>query len=202
MKYGIIIGSHRVKSQSAKVAEFARQSLLKIDGSASFYTLDLSTKPLPLWDEGVWNGEASWQKVWGPISAELRSCDAFVVVSPEYNGMAPAALKNFFLLAGKDEMGHKPGLIVAVSSSRGGAYPVVELRTSSYKNCRLNWIPDHMIVRNAEQVLNGDASQSDDDTFTRDRLQYCLRLLQEYGKALRLVRESGVIDYVRHPNGL
>jgi NAD(P)H-dependent FMN reductase len=202
MKYGIIIGSHRIQSQSAKVAAYVQKSLAAMDPSVQFYTVDLSKKPLPLWDEGVWKGDLAWKKIWDPMAAELKACDAFVVMAPEYGGMVPAALKNFFLLAGRDELGHKPGLIVAVSSGRGGSYPVAELRMSSYKNSRLNWIPDHMIVRNAEQVLNGAETQSEDDTFTRDRLNYCLRVLGQYGKALATVRESGVIDYKNHPNGL
>ncbi len=202
MKFGLIIGSHRLNSQSAKVASCVREMLNTIDGSSQFYVLDLATKPLPLWDEGVWNGDESWKKIWDPIANELRACDAFVVFAPEYSGMVPAALKNFFLLASKDEVGHKPGLIVAVSSGRGGSYPVSELRMSSYKNTRINWIPDHMIVRNAEQVLNGSTSVSEEDSFTRSRLGYCLRVLREYGTALRQVRESGVLDYKNHPNGL
>jgi NAD(P)H-dependent FMN reductase len=202
MKFGIIIGSHRSKSQSAKVAGYITKSLALIDSSAGFYTLDLSTNPLPLWDEGVWNGDASWTKIWGPIASELQSCAAFVVIAPEYHGMVPAALKNFFLLAGKTELGHKPGLIVSVSAGLGGSYPIVELRTSSYKNSRINWIPDHMIVRTAEKVLNAGASQSEEDTFTRGRLDYCLKVLHQYGKALAMVRESGIIDFINHPNGL
>jgi NAD(P)H-dependent FMN reductase len=202
MKFGIIIGSHRANSQSAKVATYAENALKLIDTSALIYTLDLFKEPLPLWDEGVWNGAPEWKKRWDPIAKELRACEALVVISPEYHGMVPAALKNFFLLAGKDEIGHKPGLIVAVSSGRGGGYPVAELRMSSYKNSRLNWIPDHMIVRDAEHVLNGAASESESDTFTRSRLDYCLRILHQYGKALKLVRESGVIDYKNHANGL
>jgi len=202
MKLGIIIGSHRENSQSAKVAAFAKTALTQIDSSVKFFTIDLSEKKIPLWDEGVWSGDASWKKLWEPISSELKSCDGFVVVAPEYHGMAPAGLKNFFLLATKEELGHKPGLIVSVSSGKGGSYPVVELRLSSYKNSRLNWIPDHMIVRNVENVLNGLNSSSEEDDFTRNRFVYCLKLLLEYSRALQLVRGSGVIDFKNHPNGM
>ena len=170
MKVGLIIGSHRKASQSAKVATYIQSSMKKADPSLSFFVLDLAANPLPFWDEGVWSGDPKWQKIWSPISSELKDCSAFVAIAPEYHGMTPAALKNFFLLATKDEIGHKPGLIVGVSSGRGGSYPVVELRTSSYKNSRINWIPDHMIVRNAEQVLNADVAASEDDRLTRERL--------------------------------
>lgn len=202
MKIGIIVGSQRVKSQSRKVAGVAQSLLADLDKSAQFFTLDLAEKPLPFWDEGVWSGDAGWKKIWGPISEELKSCDGFVVIAPEYHGMAPAALKNFFLLAGKEEIGHKPGLIVAVSAARGGSYPVAELRISSYKNSRLVWLPDHVIVRNAETVLNAGQATGEEDQFTRGRLQYCLKLLVEYSKALGQVRGSGVVDFKNHPNGM
>ena len=82
--------------------------------------------------------------------------DELVVMSPEWSGMVPAGLKNFFLLCGADHLAHKPGLIVGVSASLGGSYPIAELRTSSYKNTRLCYIPDHVIVRNVGQMLKAD----------------------------------------------
>lgn len=202
MKIGIIVGSHRIKSQSAKVAEASKSFLTAMAKDIDVFTLDLAANPLPFWDEGVWSGDAQWKKIWEPMSTELKTCDGFIVVSPEYHGMVPAALKNFFLVAGKDELAHKPGLIVAVSSARGGSYPVAELRQSSYKNSRITWMPDHVIVRNAETVLNGDKASGEDDTFVRERLRYCLRLLIEYSRALVLVRSSGVVDFKNHPNGM
>ncbi len=45
-------------------------------------------------------------------------------------------------------------LIVAVSSGAGGAYPVAELRMSSYKNSRICYIPEQIIIRDVENVLN------------------------------------------------
>jgi NAD(P)H-dependent FMN reductase len=202
MKLGLIIGSHRPQSQSAKVADRAIEFLREIHPETQIFRLELAKAGIPMWDEGVWDGDLEWKKIWDPIAAQLQSCDGFVVVSPEYSGMVPAALKNFFLLAGKEEVGHKPGLIVAVSSGRGGAYPVVELRMSSYKNTRINWIPEHMIVRNCENVLNHREGHSEDDKFARVRLTYCLKVLCEYAKALKQVRSSGVLDYTNHPNGL
>ena len=118
--------------------------------------LSLADNPLPLWDEGAWGDDPRWTKLWSPIAAELDHSDGFVIVSPEWSGMVPAGLKNFFLLCGSELMAHKPGLIVTVSASLGGSYPVVELRTSSYKNTRLCYLPDHVIVRNVGRMLHGD----------------------------------------------
>lgn len=202
MKIGIIVGSHKKVSNSAKVGRYAAEAIKRLIPGATTWTYDLGTNPLPMWDESVWAGAPQWKSIWDPISSELKASDAFVVISPEYSGMVPPALKNFFLLCGPADIGHKPGLIVAVSSGRGGSYPVAELRESSYKNTRINWIPDHMIVREADHVMNDPTPSTETDKITRANLDYALRLLGEYSKALRMVRASGVIDHKAHPNGM
>lgn len=200
MKVAIIAGSHRENSQSARVAAFLKSAVEREGHSAWVYSL--SQNPLPLWDEGVWSGEESWKTHWQPVALQLQESDALVVVSPEWSGMVPPGLKNFLLLCSTKEVGHKPALIVSISSGIGGSYPVAELRVSSYKNNRLVYIPDHVIVRNVEEMLLGETPAHDRDEATRNRLGYGVRLLLEYGKALKGIRESGVIDHKSYPFGM
>lgn len=203
MKITIISGSHREQAQSLKVARHIRSTL--DDGMVGETALlSLADNPLPLWDMGVWEGEEKWNRLLDPIRAELASSDAFVVVTPEWHGQVPAGLKNFFLLFGQNELGHKPAMIVAVSSADGGAYPVAELRMSSYKNSRLCYIPEHVIVRNVEQVLNDDAGQNnpDADSYFRSRIRWALGILREYAVALRQVRDSGATVTEQFKNGM
>lgn len=202
MKIGIIVGSHRKTSNSAKVGRYVSDAIKRLVPASSTWIFDLGGNPLPLWDESIWAGDQEWKKRWEPISKELRSCDSFVVISPEYSGMVPAGLKNFFLLCNTQDIGHKPGLIVGVSSGRGGSYPVAELRMSSYKNTHINWIPEHVIVRDADKVLNDPVATQESDTLTRGRLDYGIKILAEYSKALRSVRSSGVIDDQTFPFGM
>lgn len=201
MKLSIIAGSHRHEAESARVARFIETSL-NTWGTAETYLLSLSDNPLPLWDECVWSDDPKWHELWSPISSELAGSDGFVVVSPEWSGMVPAGLKNFFLLCGSEVLAHKPGLIVTVSASLGGAYPVTELRSSSYKNTRLCYIPDHVIVRNVGHMLHGDQPADALDATVRARLAYSLRLLIEYAQALRRIRAAGVIDLKSFPYGM
>jgi NAD(P)H-dependent FMN reductase len=201
MKISIIAGSHRHQSESARVAQYAERVLRRI-GAERTYILSLSDNPLPLWDEGAWGSDPKWTALWSPIAAELKDSDGFVVVSPEWSGMAPAGLKNFFLLCRPDVLAHKPGLIVTVSASLGGSYPVVELRTSSYKNTRICYLPDHVIVRNVGRMLHGDQPADEHDIALRGRIEYSLRLLLKYAEALRLVRASGVVDLKSFPYGM
>ncbi len=201
MGLAVIAGSHREEAESLRVARYVVNQLKSL-GVDDLYLLPLANNPLPLWDEGVWENAPNWQQVWQPVAAELRRAEGFVIVSPEWSGMVPSGLKNFFLLCSKDLLAHKPALIITVSASLGGAYPVAELRMSSYKNTRICYIPDHMIIRNVGRMLHGETPADEEDAAVRARLRYCLRVLLEYVKALRLVRESGVIDLETYPYGL
>lgn len=194
MNIMVISGSHREHSQSEKVARYIAQSLLDNQQATATDVFALAGNPLPLWDEGIWAGEAKWQALLNPLSEKLAASDGFVIVSPEWHGQVPAGLKNFFLLWGAGELAHKPALIVTVSSSDGGAYPVAELRMSSYKNNRLCYIPEHIIVRNVESVLNADAGKNNPeaDRYFRERIVYAGGILCAYAAALTGVRESGV----------
>ena len=199
MKVAIIIGSHRAESQSSKVGHYIAEELKK--SASETYVFDLRKNPLPLWDESIWAGDENWKSLWGPVSTELTNCDAAVIISPEWGGMVPAGLKNFFLLLGK-EMAHKPALIVGVSSSRGGSYPVSELRQSSFKNTFICYIPDHVIVRDVEKVLNPGPSSGADDEFIRSKIAYSLQILTLYSQGLSIVRESGKLDFKSFPFGM
>ena len=120
------------------------------------------------------------------------------------HGQVPAGLKNLFLLVNRFDVGHKPALITAVSSGDGGAYPVAELRMSSYKNNRICYIPEQIIVRNVERVLNEDSQQNnpDADSYFRDRIAWTLGILRQYCIALKQVRDSGATGTDVYNNGM
>ena len=203
MKITVICGSHREQAQSLKVAKHIQHTL---DAGICEETalVSLTNNPLPLWDEGVWEDDPKWPPLLDPIRADLVSSDGFVVVSPEWHGQVPAGLKNFFLLFGKNEVGHKPAMIVTVSAGDGGAYPVAELRMSSYKNSRLCYIPEHVIVRHVEQVLNGNDKDNNErsDSYYRARINWALHILKAYATGLRHVRDSGVTETDKFGNGM
>ncbi len=203
MKITIISGSHRENSQSYKVAKHI-QKTLENGICDKTWLLDLAGNPLPLWDQGVWEGEQKWIDLLTPIKEQLASSDAFVVIAPEYHGQVPAGLKNFFLLFSKNELGHKPAQIIGVSSADGGSYPVAELRMSSYKNNRICYIPDHLILRNIESILNDKAEDNNEsaDSYFCERIEWTLNILKEYAVALKNVRDSGVTETDKFNNGM
>ncbi|MEM1189058.1 MAG: NAD(P)H-dependent oxidoreductase [Pseudomonadota bacterium] len=206
MKIGVICGSHRNESQSEKVGRYAAGQLTDSGAADEVFLFSLAGNPLPFWDEGMWTGDPKWADALGELRQELATCDGFVVVSPEWHGMVPAGLKNFFLLlAGTGELAHKAALIITVASGAGGgAYPVAELRMSSYKNSRICYLPEHLIVRSAGKVFNAEASENDAEPhdYLHARLLYCLRLLREYAEALGAVRASGKASLEIYKNGM
>ena len=144
-----------------------------------------------------------WQQRLAPLSASLAASDGFVVISPEWHGMVPSGLKNFFLMWGQGELAHKPALIVAVSAGDGGAYPVAELRMSSYKNNRICYIPEQVIVRHVERVLNEEGENDPrSDPYLRERILFALRILHVYALALRQVRDGGATNHPKFKNGM
>lgn len=203
MKIGIIIGSHRSESQSSKVGAYIEKQLHKLySNTASFYTLDLENNPLPLWSEDKWKPQSDMQKLWKPYSDELKSCDGFIIISPEWGGMVPSGLKNFFLLCDGQELAHKPALIVSVSAGINGAYPISELRMSSYKNNYISYLPSHIIVRNVNDVLNEEEAVNDRDSSIRERIWYELSIFTHYVKAYKKIREEAEFDFNKYPFGM
>ncbi|WP_372874195.1 NADPH-dependent FMN reductase [Pseudomonas sp.] len=186
LKLVLLAGSSQPSSQSAKVAAYLRRRLLELGhcAAADLGLIDLGTSPLPLWPAEDPGG------AWADCAALLREADGLVLVSPEWHGMASPALKNFFVYAGRRELGHKPGLLVGVSAGQGGAYPLSELRASSYKNCRLCYLPEQLIVRQVETVLNGELPADEDDARIRARADWALGVLVQYARAMRLLRTT------------
>ena len=177
MKITIVSGSHRTDSQSEKVGRYVVNALADLGHEGQL--LSLANNPLPLWEEAIFAGDEAWQARLAPMAAQLNDSDGFVIIAPEWHGQIPSGLKNFLMMWNRGELAHKPALIMAVSSSDGGAYPVAELRMSSYKNNRLCYIPEHIIVRKVESVLNDDPGQNDvsADEYFRNRISWTLELL-------------------------
>ena len=202
MQIAIIVGSHRKDSQSAKVARFLASQLISL-GDHRCWICDLGKDPLPLWDEEIGSDAPQWSGL-KALAEKIDSADAFIMIAPEWHGMVPAALKNFFLVCGGASFAHKPALPVGVSVGPGGTYPINELRTSSYKNNRLCYLPEHLIVRNCMVVMNEDVSENDEGehSYISERSLYCMRQLIAYADALARVRESGAADLTPYPNGM
>ena len=188
MKISIISGSHRKNSQSKKISKLFSNYLLNIKPNSNIFSLDLADEILPFWSPEKKNGKGIWGETWNSISDNLKNSDGFILVVPEYGGMATPAAKNIFLLCGNGEFAHKPGLIVSVSSGNGGAYPIAELRMSSYKNTHIMWIPENIIIRNVEEFNPGSHGKKIPE-WLDDRIDYVLKLFLAYSLNMQPLRK-------------
>lgn len=204
MKISIISGSHRNPSQSEKIARYIETLFKNEFHDVDPFLYSLADNPLPLWDQSVWESDDKWIERLAPLKEQFSASDAFVFITPEWHGQVPAGLKNLFLLFSRFEFGHKPAFIISVSSGNGGAYPISELRMSSYKNNRLCYIPEQLIIREVEKVFNQQAEDNDEksDTYYKERLKWALKILQGYGKALNTMRDETEIHHDKFSNGM
>ena len=204
MKISIISGSHRNPSQSAKIGHYIKNILSEKFSDSDPFLYLLADNPLPLWDQSVWEDDESWNQRLAPLKQQFSESDAFVIITPEWHGQVPSGLKNLFLLFNRFELGHKPAFIVSVSSGAGGAYPVAELRMSSYKNNRLCYIPEHLIIRDVENVFNEKPEDNDEksDMYYKERLNWGLEILMGYAKTLKTMRAETQIHHDKFSNGM
>jgi NAD(P)H-dependent FMN reductase len=205
MHYVIINGSHKKPSQSHKIGKIVQYYIdqkLQLGYSS---LIDLESLNLPFYSPDQ-KENPEFKQTWGEVEGMLQKAEGLVLITPEWDGMATPMLKNFLLTASTYTglLAHKPALIITDSDSRGGAYPISDLRASGYKNNFLVYTPDHLIVRDVQNVFNSteplEGNNSDD--FYHTKLIYSLNMLHEYAKALVHVRNSGVVDLENHKNGM
>jgi NAD(P)H-dependent FMN reductase len=199
MNIGLIVGSNRKNSQSRRVADVIDNRIKLVKSAVATEIFDLAEISVPLWSPDKWDVSSEVVKNWTPKSKALAEKDGFVVITPEWAGMVTPHLKNFLLMCDGGEIAHKPGLIVTVSSGLGGAYPVSELRSSGYKNNFIWWLPDHLVMRNVQELFQGADDERSQDL--EKRIDYTLKFLIEASAALAIVREK-CQDLGTYPYGM
>lgn len=191
----LISAAHRAGAESRRIADELNSQFL--GGNASL--IDLFDAHLPLW-EGQPLSAADEARL-NAVKATAEAADAFVFIVPEWHGMAPAGLKNFLLWCGAQQLAHKPVLLVGVSAAVGGAFVIAELRSSGYKNARLLYLPEHLILRDVKDLWAGHEGRVADD-YLGKRTRYALDMLATYASALKPVRAQLCAGLAEFPNGM
>jgi len=199
MKISIISTSHRKNSESKRISKIIKDYILENNNSIECFLLDVFETNIPLWTSEKKENSNFWDKKIKQISSELVSSDGFVFVVPEYGGMATPNSKNFFLIFNNGELFHKPGLIVSISSGNGGSYPISDLRSSSYKNSHITWVPENIIIRNVEQYLPKAHGELIPEWIDR-RINYACNLLLKYSEHLKPIQK--IINRKDFANGM
>ncbi|WP_114324968.1 NADPH-dependent FMN reductase [Candidatus Colwellia aromaticivorans] len=204
MNLVIISASQRKQSQSVKVAQYIAESVTGYEEVTHF---ELCQYNLPLWDGDLASKSAELSD-WPLLNKQISQADAFIMITPEWSGMASPLLKNVLLMCSGQDTAHKPVLLVGLSGGISGVYPIAELRMNAFKNNKLVAIPDHLVIRNVEEVLNSanESELSDKDSNIRHRIGYSLHVLYHYSEALRALRTNLSIhpynNEERYSNGM
>jgi len=175
----IIAGSQRPDSRSAAIANLIQKRLENTHPELETDTASLGDMP------AQWRfGEAVDTS---GLAERVRAADGFVILAPEWNGMATPALKNLFLLEGENLFANKPAALIGVSEGAGGVYPMAELRMSAHKNTLICFTPVGYCIRKASAFI------ADTDAAVPgiwDRVDYSLDVLAAYTKALAAMRRA------------
>jgi len=91
MKIAIMPGSLRKGSWNKKLGHVV-EKMLQTAGHEVFYC-DLKDFSIPVYDGDLEDSEGIPKGV-QDLDAKIKSCDALIVVTPEYNGSIPGILKN------------------------------------------------------------------------------------------------------------
>ncbi|MFN3489406.1 MAG: NADPH-dependent FMN reductase [Emticicia sp.] len=117
MKIEIISGSPRHASVTVRVAKFL-QKLLSETTAHEVSLLDVRDFPLPAIQK-VWTSLETVPEEWKELGERVFSADAFILVTPEFNGSYSPAMKN--LLDHFPKQSHKPfGIVTASVGAMGG----------------------------------------------------------------------------------
>lgn len=117
MNIEIISGSPRKESLTIRAA-YAVQQWLQKNTQHHIGIIDCREFNLP-WVERVFNSLENTPEEWRPLFDRVFKADAFIFVSPEYNGSYSPSLKNFVDHFPKQL--HKPlGIVTASNGALGG----------------------------------------------------------------------------------
>lgn len=154
----IISSSVRIKRNSHRVATYFKNYLQQHSG-ATAEIADLGEYNFALFNERL----SLQEQATGPtldFANKIKSASGIIIVTPEYNGGYPAALKNVLDLLYK-EWYHKPVAIATVSSGPfGGSQAIVSLQFSLWKMQALT-VPAMFPVPNVQDAFDENGVPAD-----------------------------------------
>lgn len=118
MKIEIVSGSPRKESRTYRLAVYL-QKYLQETSSHTVNIIDVREWNFPTLQEEVYSSVDATPEKYKPLAERMFAADAFIVVTPEYNGSYTPAMKNLFDHFPKQL--HKAfGLVTASTGSMGG----------------------------------------------------------------------------------
>lgn len=184
----VFYGSVRSARQGIKAARFITESCRTRGHNVTL--IDPIEYPLPLLDKMYKEYEPGQApKVLERIAGHIKTADAFVIVTGEYNHSIPPALSNMldhFL----EEYFWRPSAIVSYSAgSFGGVRAAMQLR-AMLGELGMPSIPSILPVPKVQNAFD-DAGNPHDEGYHR-RADRFLKELEWYAGALKAARAGGV----------
>lgn len=192
----LVSGSSRSDSQSRRVTDELARRIENRQVETSI--IDLFETPVSTVLDDIHSEGSAEGEIVSKITSEAESADGFVIVTPEWGGMATPAVKAMFAVT--TGYAHKPGLIVSVSASLNGSYPVSDLRMSSYKNTKIVYIPDHLVLRNVSSLYG--ESESGESEYINERTDFSIDALIAYATAMAPIRDEEFLYQEKYTFGM
>jgi chromate reductase len=188
-------GSLRQHSYNKRVLKAAIQGAEKAGATVTF--VDLRDYPMPVYSPDDHERDGFNEKAF-EFQGLLTQHDGLLIASPEHNGSIPAALKNAFEWASRQNDTYKKsdvfsGKIAAIISaspgSLGGIRSLLHLR-GVMTSLGVNVLPSEIAVSFVSDKFAGDSSEMTDERMKT--------MLEELGAALvdMLKKTHGEIDVV------
>jgi len=159
MKITIISGSPRTQSITVRVAKFLQHYLNNTFNTHTFDLVVMSENELPFVDK-VWSTINDAPDQFKPLVEKISSSDAFILVSPEYNGGYSTAMKN--LLDHFPKQSKKVfGIVTASPGSMGGIRAAQQMQNLV---CGLMGIPcpSMLIIGGVDKKFDAQAKLVDE----------------------------------------
>lgn len=170
----ILSASVRTGRKSDRVALFL-QRYINENQLAKADIIDLNDYNFPIFNERL-----KYQQNPLPAAVEfaekIKMADGVIIVTPEYNGGYPAALKNVVDLL-TDEWNHKPVAIATVSAGMaGGAQVTVSLQFSLWKIKAIT-VPALFPTPNVEKTYDEDGNPTEKEATEKRAAGFVKELL-------------------------
>lgn len=155
----IISSSVRIGRNSHRLALYFQKLLLE-KNLASVEIIDLKQLNFPVFDERLAHHPSPTEEM-RDFSSRIKKSDGVLIVTPEYNGGYPAALKNAIDLL-YDEWYKKPIAIAAVSDGDfGGTQVITSLQFTLWK-IRAFVVPARFHAPNIQELFDENGQVTDE----------------------------------------
>ncbi|MFT5680192.1 MAG: chromate reductase [Myxococcota bacterium] len=151
MNIVVVAGTNRAGSRTRIVADAITRRYAEVDGVAS-QLLDLATLPLDLLSPDAY---ATKPAAFTPFVEAVLGCDGLHIVTPEYNGGMPGALKLFIdHLPFPESFERRPVCFTGVAAGRWGALRPVEQLQGVFGYRNAYQLPDRVFIPGVHKAVD------------------------------------------------